>query len=91
MVTIQIILLSWWFNKKKPVKKTNKKNLIKMFGFKLICPKSHSGQIGHGGKKIIWGVFCLEFSVKKPGISCSEGPNMVIQKSIIICWLKFLL
>jgi hypothetical protein len=88
MVATQIILLSWWFSKKNPVKMTNQKDPIKMVGSKLICPKRHFGQIGHGGKKTIWGVFfCLEFPFKKVGISCSEGPNMVIEKSIVI-WLS---
>ncbi len=91
MVATQIILLSWWFNIKNPVKMTNQKDPIKMVGSKLICPKWHFGQIGHGGKKTIWGgFFFLEFLVKKVGTSCCEGPNMVIEKSIVI-WLKCLL
>jgi hypothetical protein len=48
----QITLLLWWFNKKILVKKTNLKDLVKMFGSKLICPKWHFGQVGHGGKNI---------------------------------------
>jgi hypothetical protein len=53
--------LSWWFSKKKlgkkhPIKK-NQKDLVKMVGSKSTCPKWDFGQVGHGGKKIIWGVF----------------------------------
>jgi hypothetical protein len=33
------------------VKKTNQKDLVKMFESKSICPKWHFGQVGHGGKK----------------------------------------
>ncbi len=39
MVATQIILLSLWFNKKNPIKKTNQKNPIKMVGSKSTCPK----------------------------------------------------
>jgi hypothetical protein len=57
LVVAQNILLSWWFSKrnlvKKSSKKTNQKDLVKMVGSKLICPKWNFGQIGHGGKKTI--------------------------------------
>ncbi len=43
MVASQIILLSWWFSKKNPVKKTNKKDSVKMIGSELTCPKWHFG------------------------------------------------
>ncbi len=32
---------------------------------KLTCPKSHFGQVGHGGKKTIRGVFYIEILGKK--------------------------
>ncbi len=57
MVATQIILLSWWFNKKNPMKKTNKKDPIKMVRSKLICPKWHFGQVEHWGKKNHMGGF----------------------------------
>jgi hypothetical protein len=65
MVATQIILLSWWFNKKNLVKKTNQKDLVKMVGSKLTCSKWHFGQIGHGGKKSIWEVFSSEIPGQK--------------------------
>ncbi len=36
-----------------------------MIRSKLICPKWHFGQIGHGGKKTIWGVFFIKILGKK--------------------------
>ncbi len=65
MVATQIILLSWWFSKKNPIKNTNQKYLIKMVDSKLTCPKWHFGQVGHGGKKTIWGVFWTKILGKK--------------------------
>jgi hypothetical protein len=38
---------------------------------KMICLEWHFGQVGHGGNKIIWEVFLLEFLFKKVVISCS--------------------
>jgi hypothetical protein len=32
---------------------------------KLTCLKWHFGQVGHGGKKIIWGIFLLKILDKK--------------------------
>jgi hypothetical protein len=49
--------LSWWFSKRKPIKKTSQKDLIKIVGSKLTCPKWHFGQVENGGKKTTWGVF----------------------------------
>jgi len=61
--------LSWWFSKKNysknPIKKTNQKDPIKMVGSKSICPKWHFGQVGHGGKKTIWGVFFTKIPGQK--------------------------
>ncbi len=42
---------------KNPNKKTNQNDLVKIVESKLTCPKWHFGQIGHGGKKIIWEFF----------------------------------
>jgi len=36
-----------------------------MVEFKLTCPKWHFGQVGHGGKKTIWGVSLIEISGQK--------------------------
>jgi hypothetical protein len=60
-------------NKKNLIKKTNQKDLVKMVGSKLICPKWHFGQVGHGGKKTVWGIFLPKLSIKKVGISCNGG------------------
>jgi len=65
LVDYQIILLSWWFSKKNPVKKTNQKNPIKMVKCKMICLEWHFGQVEHGGKKTIWGVFFTKIPNKK--------------------------
>jgi hypothetical protein len=51
--------------KKSQVKKTHQKYLIKIVGSKIISPKWHFGQIGHGGKKTIWGVFFTEIPSEK--------------------------
>jgi hypothetical protein len=51
--------------KKNLVKKTNQKDLVKTIGSKSTCPKWHFGQVGHGGKKTIWGVFLTEIPGKK--------------------------
>jgi hypothetical protein len=49
------------------IKKTNQKDLVKMVESKSTCPKWHVDQVGHGGKKTIWGVFFIEiFNKKKP-------------------------
>jgi hypothetical protein len=56
MVATQIILMLWWFSKKNPIKMTNQKDLVKIVGSELTCPKLHFGQIGHGGKKNHMGV-----------------------------------
>jgi hypothetical protein len=32
---------------------------------KSTCPKWHFGQVGHGEKKTIWGVFFIEIPSKK--------------------------
>jgi hypothetical protein len=42
---------------KKPSKKTNKKDLVKMVGSKSICPNWNFGQVGDGGKKNHMGNF----------------------------------
>jgi hypothetical protein len=55
---------------KKPNKK-NQKDLIKTIESKLICPKWHFGQVGHGGKNTVWGFFLLKVLVKQTMISCS--------------------
>ncbi len=69
MVVAQIILLSWWLNKKnlvkKTVKKTNQKDLIKVVGSKTTYPKWHFGQIRHGDKKTIWGIFFTKIPSQK--------------------------
>jgi hypothetical protein len=57
LVIAQIILLLEWFSKKNLVKKTKQKELIKIVESKLSYPKWHFGQVGHGGKKIIWSFF----------------------------------
>ncbi len=54
------------------VKKTNQKDLVKMVRSKLIYPKWHFGQVGHEGKKTIWGFFLPKFPVKKTMITYSE-------------------
>jgi hypothetical protein len=36
-----------------------------MVGSKSICPKWHFGQVGHGAKKTIGGVFFIEILGKK--------------------------
>jgi hypothetical protein len=46
--------------KKNGKKKTNKKDLVKMVGSKMTCLEWHFGQVGHGGKKTIGGVFFTE-------------------------------
>jgi hypothetical protein len=48
------------FSKKNLVKKTKQKDLVKIVGCKSICPKWHFGQVGHGGKKTVGGVFLVE-------------------------------
>ncbi len=65
MVATQIILLSWRFSKKSSMKKTNKKDLIKMVRSKLTCPKWHFGQVEHGGKKNHMGGFWDQNSKSK--------------------------
>jgi len=52
-------------SEKNPVEKTNQKDLIKMVESKLTCPKWHFGQVGHGGKKTIWGVFLTKIPNQK--------------------------
>jgi hypothetical protein len=32
----------------------------------MTCPKWHFGQVGHGGKKTIWGSFFTKIPKKKP-------------------------
>jgi hypothetical protein len=67
LVVAQFVLLSWWFNKKNLVKKTNQKDLVKMVESKLTCPKWHFGQIGLGSKKRWGGVgFDQNSWLKKP-------------------------
>jgi hypothetical protein len=39
------------------IKKTIKKDLVEMVESKTTCLEWHFGQVGHGGKKTIWGVF----------------------------------
>jgi hypothetical protein len=39
------------------LKKTNQKTPIKMVKSKTTCLEWHFGQVGHGGKKTIWGGF----------------------------------
>jgi hypothetical protein len=73
LVGAQVILLSWWFNKKKLgeknlVKKANQKDLVKMVRTKSTCPKWHFVQVGHGGKKATWGVFFVEI----PGLKSRD-------------------
>jgi len=53
--------MSWWFSKKKP----NQTDLIKMVKSKSTYPKWQFGQVGHGGKKTIWGVFLTKIFNKK--------------------------
>jgi hypothetical protein len=36
-----------------------------MVGSKSTCPKWHFGQVGHGGKKTIWGGFFTKVPNKK--------------------------
>jgi len=48
-----------------PIEKTNQKDLVKMVESKLTCPKWHFGQVGHGGKKTIWGVFFTKIPSQK--------------------------
>jgi hypothetical protein len=43
---------------------------------KSTCPKWHFGQVGHGGKKTIWGFFY----VKKTLISCNV--NEVLRSTL---------
>jgi hypothetical protein len=57
LVVAQIILVSQWFSKKNPVKKTNQKDLVKTVESNSTRLKWHFGQIRHGGKKTIEGVF----------------------------------
>jgi hypothetical protein len=66
----QIILLSQWFNKK-----TNQKDLIKMVESKLTFRKWHFGQVGHEGKRTIWGVFFKQFFDKKKAMISYDGCN----------------
>jgi hypothetical protein len=47
------------------VKQHSKKNLIKTVRSKSTCLKWHFGQVGHGGKKTIWGVFWTKIPSKK--------------------------
>jgi hypothetical protein len=49
-----------------------------MVGFKLTYLEWHFCQVGHGGKKTIWGVFLPKFSIKKVGISCTACFQHVI-------------
>jgi hypothetical protein len=42
---------------KKLHKKKNQKDPIKMVNSKRTCLEWHFGQVGHGGKITIWGVF----------------------------------
>jgi hypothetical protein len=57
--------MSWWFNRKNLVKKPNQKDPVKMVKSKSTCPKWHFGQIGHGGKKTIWGFFFTKIPGQK--------------------------
>jgi hypothetical protein len=50
---------------KKSRQKTNKKNLVKIVEFKLTCSKWDFDQVGHGGKKTIWGVFLAKILGQK--------------------------
>jgi hypothetical protein len=43
----------------------NQENPFKMVESKSICSKWHFGQVGHGGKKTIPGVFFIEIPSKK--------------------------
>jgi hypothetical protein len=54
------------------VKKTNEKDIVKIVGSKSTFPKWHFGQVGHGGKKTIWGVFLPKILVKKVVIFYNE-------------------
>ncbi len=65
MAIAQIIILSRWFSKKNLIKKTNQKDLVKMVGSKSTCPKWDFGQVGHGGKQTIWGVFFTKIPCHK--------------------------
>jgi len=65
LVVAQIILLSWWFSKKSPVKNTNQRDPVKTIESKSTCPKWHFGQVEHGGKKTIWGFFPTKVPGKK--------------------------
>jgi hypothetical protein len=79
---------------KNLIKKPNKKDLVKMVKSKLICPKWHFGQVGHGGKKTIWGFVLSKFLVKKVRFSYSDEllglglllhlshPNLQLPKNI---------
>jgi hypothetical protein len=51
--------------KKNPIEKTNQKDLVKMVRSKSTCPKWHSSQVGHGGKKTIGKIFVTKILVKK--------------------------
>jgi hypothetical protein len=51
---------------------TNKKNPSKTIGYKLICPKWHFHQVGHGAKRTKKMVFLLIFLVEKVTFSCSD-------------------
>jgi hypothetical protein len=46
-------------------KKPTKKDLIKMVKSKTTYPKCHFGQVGHGDKKTIVGVFLTEIPCQK--------------------------
>jgi hypothetical protein len=50
---------------KNLVKNTNQKYLIKIVESKLICPKWHFGQVGHGNRKTIWGFLDQNSELKK--------------------------
>jgi hypothetical protein len=54
------------------IKKSSKKNPIKMVGSKSTYPKWHFGQVGHGAKKPYGGFFGPKFLVKKIKISSGE-------------------
>ncbi len=55
MAIAQIILLSWWFSKKDQRQRPNKNRWVQ-----IDLSKMDFGQVGHGGKKTIWGVFFIE-------------------------------
>jgi hypothetical protein len=84
LVVAQIILLLWWFNKKILVKKTNQKDLVKMFESNSIVQNGTLVKLDMGAKKPEGEVFLIKILGKKK-------PVFLVVKVCIVLSFFFLL